>query len=122
MITSTSKNAQSLTKEIEHHNRKEDTKSGLRWCNVRSGNTPRIEQTPDIRKQANEDGKSVMCHENTPLQERDSVKNCANKPNEEKQHQNGERSNDDHTNPNREKTTKRSDTPNERHLEPPPEL
>jgi hypothetical protein len=115
MVTSTSKQAESLTNEIEHHNRKEDTKKGLGRGNVRTGDTPRIKQTPDIGKQANEDRKSVICHANTTLQERNSVNDCANKPNEKKKHQNGERSNDDHTNPNREEATKRSNTVDKRH-------
>lgn len=122
ITTSTSKQAESLTDEIKHHNRKEDTKSGFRWCNIRTGDSPRIEQTPDIGEKANENGKSVICHRNTPLQERDSIKNSANQLDNEKEHQDGERSNNDHTNPDREKATKRSYTIDKRHLEPPPEF
>nr|DAN63998.1 MAG TPA: hypothetical protein [Inoviridae sp.] len=115
ITASTSKQAEDTTNEIEHHNREKDTKGGFRWCDVRTGNTPRVEQTPDNGEQANEDRKSVICHRNTPLQERNSVEDCADKLDNEKQHQDGERSNDDHTNPNREEATKRSNTVDKRH-------
>ncbi|WP_218831390.1 hypothetical protein, partial [Klebsiella pneumoniae] len=55
------------------------------------------------------------CHRNTPLEKWDSVKDSPNKLDNEKQHQNGERSNDDNTHPNREKATKGSNAPNKRH-------